>query len=88
MTTSIESLPKVEQTTHTSPMPFTLCFVEKFDDAFYNEASRASVMLSQSYDPKTQTSQVGPEFGTVQTVNNTMCGSPFLRVDDSSPSDS
>jgi len=78
--------PTVSQTQ--SSMPFTLCFVEKFDETFYNEAIRASEMLRQSYDPETQTSKVGPEFGTAQTFNSTYCGSPFLRVDDSSLSDS
>ncbi|MEG4319523.1 MULTISPECIES: hypothetical protein [unclassified Microcoleus] len=39
-------------------VPFTLSFVERLDQALYDEAIKDSEILKQSYDPKTQTSNI------------------------------
>jgi len=39
-------------------VPFTLSFVERLDQALYDEAIKDSEILTQSYDPETQTSNI------------------------------
>ena len=48
-------------------VPFTLSFVERLDQALYDEAIKGSEILKQSYDPETQTSNIPIYAGTSLT---------------------
>ncbi|WP_254568030.1 hypothetical protein [Oscillatoria sp. HE19RPO] len=41
-----------------SSVPFTLNFVEKINPALYDQAIQDSQILTESYDPETQTSNI------------------------------
>ena len=60
----------------TSSVPFTLSFVERLDPALYDQAIQDSEVLKQSYDPKTQTSNipVSANDGTSLTYSDTNSG--------------
>jgi hypothetical protein len=55
-------------------VPFTLSFVERLDQALYDEAIKGSEILKQSYDPETQTSNIPIYAGTSLTYSDTRCG--------------
>lgn len=68
-------------------VPFTLSFVERLDQALYDEAIKDSEILTQSYDPKTQTSNIPVSAaGTSLTYRDTLTG-VFSSKDDSKESD-
>ncbi|WP_027255426.1 hypothetical protein [Planktothrix agardhii] len=67
-------------------VPFTLSFVERLDQALYDEAIKGSEILKQSYDPETQTSNIPIYAGTSLTYDNTNSG-PLMGTDDSRESD-
>ncbi len=67
-------------------VPFTLSFVERLDQALYDEAIKGSEILTQSYDPETQTSNIPIYAGTSLTYDSTLSGL-FLGTDDSEQSD-
>ena len=71
-----------------SSVPFTLSFVERLDPALYDQAIQGSELLKQSYDPKTQTSNipVSANDGTSLTYSDTLSGL-FLGSDDAEQSD-
>jgi len=71
-----------------SSVPFTLNFVEKLDQALYDEAIKGSEILKQSYDPETQTSNIPVSAaGTSLTYRDSSSGFPSGR-DDSKECDS
>jgi hypothetical protein len=58
-----------------SSVPFTLSFVERLDPALYDQAIQDSEVLKQSYDPKTQTSNIPVSAnGTSLTYSDTNSG--------------
>ena len=57
-----------------SNLPFTLSFVERLDQALYDEAIKGSEILTQSYDPETQTSNIPVYAGTSLTYGDTYSG--------------
>ena len=61
-------------------VPFTLAFVEKLDESLYDEAIKNSQILGESYDPKTQTSNLSIYAGTSLTYENSLSG--FLAFQD------
>ena len=67
-------------------VPFTLSFVERLDPALYDQAIQDSELLKQSYDPKTQTSNIPIYAGTTMTYDDTLSGL-LLGKDDSKESD-
>ncbi|MGB8689886.1 MAG: hypothetical protein WCD53_21475 [Microcoleus sp.] len=71
-----------------SSVPFTLSFVERLDPALYDQAIQDSEVLKQSYDPKTQTSNipVSANDGTSLTYSDTLSGL-LLGTDDAEQSD-
>ncbi|WP_016953833.1 hypothetical protein [Anabaena sp. PCC 7108] len=74
------------QTLERTAKPFTLNFVEPVAPALYDEAIKGSEILKQSYDPKTQTSNIPIYAGTSLTYSNT--GSNWVQArDDSKESD-
>ncbi len=72
-----------------SSVPFTLSFVERLDPALYDQAIQDSKVLKQSYDPKTQTSNipVSANDGTSLTYNDTYSGLLNSSRDDTEQSD-
>lgn len=62
--------------TKPSPVPFAMCFIESVDPSLYANALREADILTQSYDPKTQTSLTSPSFakGTGLSYINTYSG--------------
>lgn len=68
-------------------VPFTLSFVERLDQAFYDQAIQDSEVLKQSYDPKTQTSNIPIYAGTTMTYDDTYSGFLNSSRDDSEESD-
>ncbi|MFB2974542.1 hypothetical protein ACE1CD_36910 [Aerosakkonema sp. BLCC-F183] len=69
-----------------SSVPFTLSLVQKLDQALYDQAIKDSEILKQSYDPKTQTSNIPIYAGTSLTYDDTTSGI-FMSKDDSQQSD-
>lgn len=69
-----------------SSVPFTLNFVERLDQALYDEAIKDSEILTQSYDPETQTSNIPVYGGTSLTYSDTTSGNAW-STDDSEQSD-
>ncbi|MEG4504179.1 hypothetical protein QUA81_08660 [Microcoleus sp. F6_B4] len=70
-----------------SSVPFTLSFVERLDPALYDRAIQDSEILTQSYDPKTQTSNIPVSAnGTSLTYSNTNSGIVWSK-DDAEQSD-
>ena len=67
-------------------VPFTLSFVERLDQALYDEAIKGSEILKQSYDPETQTSNIPIYAGTSLTYDDTYSGL-LLGKDDTEQSD-
>lgn len=68
-------------------VPFTLSFVERLDPALYDQAIQDSEVLKQSYDPKTQTSNIPVSAnGTSLTYSNTNSGVVWSK-DDAEQSD-
>jgi hypothetical protein len=67
-------------------VPFTLSFVERLDQALYDEAIKDSEILKQSYDPETQTSNIPVYAGTSLTYSDTHSGL-LSSKDDSKESD-
>ncbi len=68
-------------------VPFTLSFVERLDPALYDQAIEDSEVLKQSYDPKTQTSNIPVSAaGTSLTYRDTSSGLLSTK-DDSKESD-
>ncbi|MEG4303440.1 hypothetical protein [Microcoleus sp. D3_18a_C4] len=69
-------------------VPFTLSFLERLDPALYDQAIQDSEVLKQSYDPKTQTSNisVSANDGTSLTYSDTTSGF-FEGTDDAEQSD-
>jgi len=55
-------------------VPFTLSFVERLDQALYDEAIKDSEILTQSYDPETQTSNIPIYAGTSLTYGASHSG--------------
>ena len=72
-----------------SSVPFTLSFVERLDPALYDQAIQDSEVLKQSYDPKTQTSNipVSANDGTSLTYRDTLSGFLNASTDDAEQSD-
>lgn len=68
-------------------MPFTLSFVERLDQALYDEAIKDSEILTQSYDPETQTSNIPIYAGTSLTYSDTNSGVLGIVQDDTEQSD-
>ncbi|MEG3845648.1 hypothetical protein QT971_09320 [Microcoleus sp. herbarium19] len=69
-------------------VPFTLSFVERLDQALYDEAIKGSEVLKQSYDPKTQTSNIPVSAnGTSLTYSDTRSGFLDTSTDDAEQSD-
>lgn len=68
-------------------VPFTLSFVERLDQALYDEAIKGSEILKQSYDPETQTSNIPIYAGTSLTYSDTYSGILGVSKDDSEQSD-
>jgi hypothetical protein len=70
----------------TKLVPFTLSFVEGIDSKLYDEAIINSGIVKQSYDPKTQLSNMSIYAGTTMTYDDTYSG--FLTSkDDTEQSD-
>lgn len=70
-----------------SSVPFTLSFVERLDPALYDQAIQDSEILTQSYDPKTQTSNIPVSAnGTSLSYSDTYSGL-FQGKDDAEQSD-
>ena len=67
-------------------VPFTLSFVERLDQALYDQAIKGSEILKQSYDPETQTSNIPIYAGTSLTYDGTNSNIVWTR-DDSEQSD-
>jgi hypothetical protein len=55
-------------------VPFTLSFVERLDQALYDQAIQDSEILKQSYDPETQTSNIPIYAGTQLSYDDTYSG--------------
>jgi hypothetical protein len=67
-------------------VPFTLSFIESIDPKMYNEAIINSEAVKQSYDPKTQLSNMSIYAGTSMTYDAT-CSGFLLGRDDTEQSD-
>jgi hypothetical protein len=67
-------------------VPFTLSFVEGIDPKMYDEAIIHSEAVKQSYDPKTQLSNMSIYAGTSMTYDTTNSGF-LLGQDDTEQSD-
>lgn len=67
-------------------VPFTLSFVERLDQALYDEAIKGSEILKESYDPETQTSNIPVYAGTSLTYDDTYTGL-LASTDDTKQSD-
>ncbi len=72
----------------TNSIPFTLGFVEKIDNAMYEEAIKNSNEIGNSYDPISQVSSFSIYAGTTLTYDNSMSGLfPPKSVDDTNQTD-
>jgi len=55
-------------------VPFIISNMEEIEEEMYDKAINDSVILRESYDPKTQTSKYNTYAGTAETVTTTWTG--------------
>jgi hypothetical protein len=68
-------------------VPFTLSFIQGIEREMYDKAIIDSEAMAQSYDPKTQLSNLSIYSGTNLTYDISLSGFPFKGKDDTEQTD-